>query len=965
MADVKQTRGIGIYINGEEVANQFKGITAAAARLKNEIAQLEIGSEAYNKKAAEIRVVNDLIKEHHANLRPIQSTWDKMKSGLLGFAAVAGVAFGASEIIQYGQQLYKAGIQLDALQRKAEIVFGEELPKATAAAKEHAASMGLTTSQYVAAAAATQDLLIPMGYAREEATEMSLEIVNLSGALSEWTGGQKTSKEVSGILTKALLGEREEMKQLGIAISENDVKNKLAAEGHDKLTGKALEQAKAHATLTLILEKSTDAQTAFSTGSGSAIRTQAELTAKIGEIGEKLARLLLPALASVVNFVGDVVDGFGSLVDGLDEMSGSSSRASQGLIKLQTQFNIEIETLKNANLSQDARKRLIEEINKKYAVYLPNLLTEQSNIEEITRVQDLANASFLKKITLLAAEEKFKDVQKRLLDAKMQELDLQKQLTDERTKSSMATPGYGGSNPGAYGLDVAKTLVDKNLQTQKDLQAEFENTKKAAFDLGLTLDDLNGEKPKGGNGGGTGTGGEDDTKSAEKRRDRLLDLEKDLQQKLKEIRAAAALDALQDEEARAVLAIEQKYAKELEAATTGEFKNVAQVKALVGQLEIEKGNEIARIQTEFRAKEADARLKFFEDESAKRKVEAQTELEERAKEADERLKFFADQKSAQQLIAEFTATDARANELAELEAHYLELLAKASKYGGDVEAITKAFEAKKAGIIAESNAATVKNEQETQQKRLAALQASSQALGSLVTATADLLGEKGEEHGAFVKALTLFQIAVDTASAISSLVAISNANPGNILTFGAAGTAQFIAGMAQIVSNMARARNLLTAPVPQKFEGGYHDVVGEKDGKTYNAKSIGRPETGMLPNYPSIVLASEEGAEYFVAAEDLKNPVVANYVRMIDNISHNRTPVPQFAEGGATQPVAFVPSAVTGLDSINTALLKVLEKLDARLDEPFYAILPDQTLLLAFRRFDDINAATGGFYSPT
>jgi hypothetical protein len=63
----------------------------------------------------------------------------------------------------------------------------------------------------------------------------------------------------------------------------------------------------------------------------------------------------------------------------------------------------------------------------------------------------------------------------------------------------------------------------------------------------------------------------------------------------------------------------------------------------------------------------------------------------------------------------------------------------------------------------------------------------------------------------FQKGVALAQIAVDTAKAISSLVAYSNANPLNSVTFGAAGIAQYATGIASILANVAKAKQLLSS----------------------------------------------------------------------------------------------------------------------------------------------------------
>jgi hypothetical protein len=64
----------------------------------------------------------------------------------------------------------------------------------------------------------------------------------------------------------------------------------------------------------------------------------------------------------------------------------------------------------------------------------------------------------------------------------------------------------------------------------------------------------------------------------------------------------------------------------------------------------------------------------------------------------------------------------------------------------------------------------------------------------------------------FNKATALVQIGIDTARAISALVAASQANPLNAATAGIAGAAQFASGIVQIVTNIAKAKQILSNP---------------------------------------------------------------------------------------------------------------------------------------------------------
>jgi hypothetical protein len=83
-----------------------------------------------------------------------------------------------------------------------------------------------------------------------------------------------------------------------------------------------------------------------------------------------------------------------------------------------------------------------------------------------------------------------------------------------------------------------------------------------------------------------------------------------------------------------------------------------------------------------------------------------------------------------------------------------------------------------------------------------------------LNATGDVLNALGSlfnKNEKVQKATALAQIGIDTAKAISSLVANSQANPANAVTGGVAGAIQFATGIAQILSNIAKAKQLLGA----------------------------------------------------------------------------------------------------------------------------------------------------------
>ena len=96
----------------------------------------------------------------------------------------------------------------------------------------------------------------------------------------------------------------------------------------------------------------------------------------------------------------------------------------------------------------------------------------------------------------------------------------------------------------------------------------------------------------------------------------------------------------------------------------------------------------------------------------------------------------------------------------------------------------------------------------------------------------------------FNKASALIQIGIDTAKAISALVAASNTNPLNGITAGGAGIAQFASGIIQIATNIAKPKQLLTSPAAPVSGGGGGAGGGDNGGGSNTATMI--PQAAQL-----------------------------------------------------------------------------------------------------------------------
>jgi hypothetical protein len=154
---------------------------------------------------------------------------------------------------------------------------------------------------------------------------------------------------------------------------------------------------------------------------------------------------------------------------------------------------------------------------------------------------------------------------------------------------------------------------------------------------------------------------------------------------------------------------------------------------------------------------------------------------------------------------------------AELEEDQRKLQALKEKYDADLKlaedneilkaALLVKYQDDEKKILKDAALAKIEN---AQKERDARLQIASDIANGINTVGAAFIKDQ-KKLEKFNKANALIQIGIDTAKAISSLVAASQSNPLNGVTAGAAGIAQFASGIIQIATNVAKAKQILTS----------------------------------------------------------------------------------------------------------------------------------------------------------
>lgn len=210
----------------------------------------------------------------------------------------------------------KLASDAEEIDSKFATVFASVSKNANTASKDLARNYGLSSSSAKELLSDTGDLLTGFGFTGESALNLSTQVQQLAVDLASFTNFSGGAQGASQALTKALLGERESVKSLGISILEEDVKKKVAELRTQGLTFATERQAKAEATLRIAMEQSKNAIGDYArTSSGFANRLRATQQ-RAKDVAIAFGRLLLPAGQKLLDMTEKLLNWFEDLDDG-------------------------------------------------------------------------------------------------------------------------------------------------------------------------------------------------------------------------------------------------------------------------------------------------------------------------------------------------------------------------------------------------------------------------------------------------------------------------------------------------------------------------------------------------------------------------------------------------------------------------------------------------------------------------
>ena len=272
--------------------------------INEEIRQFGVEAEEAGKGAISLgdiikgNLISDLIQTG------LKKVVDLAKS--LGSAIWGAVKDVASATWNFTKDSVKIAEENKQTLAKVKQVYGEYAQSVIDWSKSAVDAMGLTSGQAQASAVTLGNMFTALGITEEEASKMSMELVQLAADVGAFNN--VTTTEVLDKFASGLAGNSRQLRELGIVINASLVEEKALqlglAESSDELT----EADKAVARYALMLEQGAKQSGQFARESDSVTVQTQKLRAKIGELQGEIGDKLLPIQAKFYKELNDFLD---------------------------------------------------------------------------------------------------------------------------------------------------------------------------------------------------------------------------------------------------------------------------------------------------------------------------------------------------------------------------------------------------------------------------------------------------------------------------------------------------------------------------------------------------------------------------------------------------------------------------------------------------------------------------------
>jgi len=251
-------------------------------------------------------------RQFQRNMSEVQKTMQKVGKKMQDIGKKMTLAV-TLPLVGVGTAALKSAMDLEATEAKYKTVFGNMTKDADAFIKKFKELTPITTAAARSMTSGIQDLLIPMGFLREDATKLTGEFTHLIGALTNFNSATHSAEDVALAFQSAITGEYTPLKRLGIQLDVATIKAKALEMGLIKQGQELSRQQKLAVLLSEAYKQSGDALAAYNKESLDTITKLKLLLVKLQDTSAELATRFLPTVIKIIDKINVLADRFSNL----------------------------------------------------------------------------------------------------------------------------------------------------------------------------------------------------------------------------------------------------------------------------------------------------------------------------------------------------------------------------------------------------------------------------------------------------------------------------------------------------------------------------------------------------------------------------------------------------------------------------------------------------------------------------
>lgn len=255
----------------------------------------------------------------------IKSALGGLSSSLKSIGAAVGVAFGISQLVQFGKQAVKLASDIEEVQNVVDVAFGAMAYKMEQFADTAIEQFGIseltakqTGSSYMAMAKGMQ-------IADETASDMALTLTGLSADMASFYN--ISQEEAKTALAAVFTGETETLKRYGVLITEVNLQEYARQQGIEKSINDMTQQEKVMLRYNYILNATALAQ-------GDFVRTQDSWANQTRILSERWKQMQAEFGAAVKAITSLFLPALNTLIDGLTSVASVARKAAENIAML-------------------------------------------------------------------------------------------------------------------------------------------------------------------------------------------------------------------------------------------------------------------------------------------------------------------------------------------------------------------------------------------------------------------------------------------------------------------------------------------------------------------------------------------------------------------------------------------------------------------------------------------------------